>query len=398
MFKGWFRRKPTTVATQADGVYCNGNTPLIELRNVTKIFETAAGPFTALDNITLSVDRGEFVAIIGKSGSGKSTLMNMISGIDRPTSGEVFVGDTAVHTLNESEMAVWRGRNVGIVFQFFQLLPALSLVENVMLPMDFCNTFTPRERRERAMMLLDQVGLADQAHKLPAAISGGQQQRVAIARALANDPPIILADEPTGNLNSKTAQQVFALFERLVDQGKTILMVTHDSDMARRVSRAVIIADGRIVNEYVARALATLTLDQLGWVMRHAESRTYAPGAIIREEGEPVDNFYIITKGEVEVFIEHPDGGEIVVNHLSSGAYFGEIGLLREGRRTASVRASFATGCEVAVLDRQEFQTLLAESEATRQAIDRVASERDAQTRAAEASAAQVSSYASQRE
>lgn len=220
MFKGWFQRKTAPVAAHVDGAYRNGNTTLIELRNVTKIFETAAGPFTALDNITLNVDRGEFVAIIGKSGSGKSTLMNMISGIDRPTSGEVFIGDTAVHTLNESEMAVWRGRNVGIVFQFFQLLPALSLVENVMLPMDFCNMFTPRERRERAMMLLEQVDMADQAHKLPSAISGGQQQRVAIARALANDPPIILADEPTGNLDSKTAQQVFALFERLVDQAK----------------------------------------------------------------------------------------------------------------------------------------------------------------------------------
>ncbi len=386
MFKGWFQRKTAPVATDADGAYRNGNTTLIELRDVTKIFETAAGPFTALDTITLNVDRGEFVAIIGKSGSGKSTLMNMISGIDRPTSGEVFIGDTAVHTLNESEMAVWRGRNVGIVFQFFQLLPALSLVENVMLPMDFCNMFTPRERRERAMMLLDQVGMADQAHKLPSAISGGQQQRVAIARALANDPPIILADEPTGNLDSKTAQQVFALFERLVDQGKTILMVTHDSDMARRVSRAVIIADGRIVNEYVAQALSSLTLDQLGWVMRHAETRTYAPGAIILEQGDAADNFYIITKGEVEVFIEHPDGGEIIVNHLSSGAYFGEIGLLREGRRTASVRASFATGCDVAILDRQEFHTLLAESETTRHAINQVANERDAHTRATEAS------------
>ncbi|MFQ3631379.1 ATP-binding cassette domain-containing protein [Roseiflexus sp.] len=385
MFKGWFQRKTAPVATDAGGAYRNGNTTLIELRDVTKIFETAAGPFTALDNVTLNVDRGEFMAIIGKSGSGKSTLMNMISGIDRPTSGEVFIGDTAVHTLNESEMAVWRGRNVGIVFQFFQLLPALSLVENVMLPMDFCNMFTPRERRERAMMLLDQVGMADQAHKLPSAISGGQQQRVAIARALANDPPIVLADEPTGNLDSKTAQQVFALFERLVDRGKTILMVTHDSDMARRVSRAVIIADGRIVNEYVAQALSSLTLDQLSWVMRRAETRTYAPGAIILEQGDAADNFYIITKGEVEVFIEHPDGGEIIVNHLSSGAYFGEIGLLREGRRTASVRASFATGCDVAILDRQEFHTLLAESETTRHAINQVASERDAHTRATEA-------------
>lgn len=161
MFKGWFRRRATVAATPSNKTYRHGNDTLIELRNVTKVFETAAGPFIALDNITLNADRGEFVAIIGKSGSGKSTLMNMISGIDRPTSGEVFIGDTAVHTLNESEMAVWRGRNVGIVFQFFQLLPALSLVENVMLPMDFCNMFTPRERRERAMMLLDQVGMAD---------------------------------------------------------------------------------------------------------------------------------------------------------------------------------------------------------------------------------------------
>jgi ABC-type lipoprotein export system ATPase subunit len=383
VFKGWFRRRATVTATPSNSTYRHGNDTLIELRNVTKVFETAAGPFTALDDITLNVDRGEFVAIIGKSGSGKSTLMNMISGIDRPTSGEVFIGDTAVHTLNESEMAVWRGRNVGIVFQFFQLLPALSLVENVMLPMDFCNMFTPRERRERAMMLLDQVGMADQAHKLPSAISGGQQQRVAIARALANDPPIILADEPTGNLDSKTAQQVFALFEKLVDQGKTILMATHDSDMARRVSRAVIIADGRIVNEYVAQALPALTLEQLGWVMRHADIRTYAPGAVIIEQGSPADNFYIITSGDVEVFIEHPDGGEIIVNHLSTGSYFGEIGLLHQGRRTAGVRASFATGCEVAVLDQHEFHTLLAESEATRNAIERVASERHSRTQAA---------------
>jgi len=386
VFKGWFQRKPPAAAP-ASGVYRHGNDCLIELRNVVKTFETAAGPFTALKNITLEVDRGEFVAIIGKSGSGKSTLMNMISGIDRPTSGEVYVGDTAVHTLNESDMAVWRGRNLGIVFQFFQLLPALSLVENVMLPMDFCNMYTPRERRERAMMLLDQVGMADQADKLPSAVSGGQQQRVAIARALANDPPILMADEPTGNLDSKTAQQVFTLFETLVDQGKTIVMVTHDSDMARRVTRAIIVADGEIVNEYVARALSTLTVEQLGRVTRQLEARKYAPGEVILEQGGAADTFYIITSGDVEVFIEHPDGGEIIVNHLSRGAYFGEIGLLRGGQRTASVRASFATGCEVVMLDQNEFNTLLAESEATRHAIDRVVAERDARTRAAEAGA-----------
>ena len=192
------------------------------------------------------VDTHEFVAVIGKSGSGKSTLINMITGIDRPSSGEVFVGDTAVHTLSEGKMAVWRGKHVGVIFQFFQLLPTLTLIENVMLPMDFCNTYPAGERRDRAILLLDQVGMAEQAHKLPSAVSGGQQQRVAIARAMANDPPIIVADEPTGNLDSKTATQVFDLFNLLVQNGKTILMVTHDQDLARRVTRAVIVADGEI--------------------------------------------------------------------------------------------------------------------------------------------------------
>ena len=211
-----------------------------------KEYATAAGKFTALKGVSMQVDTHEFVAVIGKSGSGKSTLINMITGIDRPSSGEVLVGDTAVHTLSEGKMAVWRGKHVGVIFQFFQLLPTLTLVENVMLPMDFCNTYPAGERRARAMLLLDHVGMAEQAHKLPSAVSGGQQQRVAIARALANDPPIIVADEPTGNLDSKTANQVFDLFNLLVQEGKTILMVTHDQDLTRRVTRAVIVADGEI--------------------------------------------------------------------------------------------------------------------------------------------------------
>jgi putative ABC transport system ATP-binding protein len=173
----------------------------------------------------------------------------MITGIDRPTLGQVLVGDTAVHTLSEGQLAVWRGKHLGIIFQFFQLLPSLSIIENVMLPMDFCHMYEPRERRERAMALLEQVEMAHQAHKLPSAVSGGQQQRVAIARALANDPPILVADEPTGNLDSKTANAVFQLFEELAAQGKTILMVTHDSDLARRASRAIVVADGQIVEE-----------------------------------------------------------------------------------------------------------------------------------------------------
>jgi putative ABC transport system ATP-binding protein len=237
---------PANAGQQCDAPYRHGNCHLIELNHVVKEYATAAGKFTALKGVSLQVDTHEFVAVIGKSGSGKSTLINMITGIDRPTSGEVFVGDTAVHTLSEGKMAVWRGKHVGVIFQFFQLLPTLTLVENVMLPMDFCNTYPAGERRNRALMLLDHVGMAEQAHKLPSAVSGGQQQRVAIARALANDPPIIVADEPTGNLDSKTANQVFDLFNLLVQEGKTILMVTHDQDLAKRVTRSVIVADGEI--------------------------------------------------------------------------------------------------------------------------------------------------------
>jgi putative ABC transport system ATP-binding protein len=228
-----------------------GNDYLIELRNVVKVYESAAGKFIALKSIDLQVNEGEFVAVIGKSGSGKSTLINMITGIDRPTSGEVLVGDTAVHTLNEGKMAEWRGRNLGVIFQFFQLLPTLTVIENIMLPMDFCNMYARKERYERAMYLLDLVEMTEHADKLPSATSGGQQQRVAIARALANDPPILVADEPTGNLDSKTADAIFQLFTNLVEkENKTILMVTHDADLAEQVTRTIVIADGEIVEQY----------------------------------------------------------------------------------------------------------------------------------------------------
>lgn len=228
----------------------NGPAPhLIDLQDVVKSYATAAGDFLALKDVNLQVDRGEFVAVIGKSGSGKSTLSNMITGIDRPTSGAVTVNGAAVHTMNEGQIARWRGLSVGVVFQFFQLLPTLTVLENVMLPMDFCNVYSGRERRERAIHLLEQVDMTEQKDKLPTAISGGQQQRVAIARSLATDPPILVADEPTGNLDSRTADAVFSLFEKLVDEGKTILMVTHDDDLADRVTRTVTIADGRIVDD-----------------------------------------------------------------------------------------------------------------------------------------------------
>ncbi|MBI4303713.1 MAG: ABC transporter ATP-binding protein [Chloroflexi bacterium] len=224
---------------------------LIQLSNVQKAYKTEAGDFLALRNVKLLIGRGEFVGIIGKSGSGKSTLINMISGIDRPTKGEINIAGVPVHTLGEGEMAKWRGKNLGIVFQFFQLLPILTVIENVMLPMDFCHLYSPSERRKKALEVLESVGVAQYANKLPSQVSGGEQQRVAIARALANDPPIILADEPTGNLDSKTAELVFELFESLVASGKTIVMVTHDSDLAKRVQRTIVISDGEIVEEHL---------------------------------------------------------------------------------------------------------------------------------------------------
>jgi len=222
---------------------------LIRLSSVSKTYDTGEVPFTALRAVDLEVHAGEFVGLIGKSGSGKTTLINMITGIDRPTSGEVLISGTPVHSLSENKLAVWRGRTIGVVFQFFQLLPTLTVVENVMLPMDFCDVHAPREREAFALALLEQVEMADQAYKLPSALSGGQQQRVAIARALANDPPILAADEPTGNLDSATAEAVFELFEKLVAAGKTIVMVTHDNDIAARVARALHVRDGEIVDD-----------------------------------------------------------------------------------------------------------------------------------------------------
>src|SRR5574339_527478 len=253
----------TPIADREAGLAADGKAPIIQLCEVNKYYKTAVGDFHALKSVDLEIHAGEFVSVIGKSGSGKSTLLNMITGIDRPSTGEVFVNGTAVHELKENRMARWRGIHLGIVFQFFQLLPTISVIENIMLPMDFCKTFPMRQREKRALELLELVDLAEQAYKLPTALSGGQQQRVAIARALSNDPPLVIADEPTGNLDSKTADSVFELFRDLVAQGKTIIVVTHDSGLAKRTDRAALIADGEIVNEYVARAMPTLPRELL---------------------------------------------------------------------------------------------------------------------------------------
>ncbi|MBK9210974.1 MAG: ATP-binding cassette domain-containing protein [Anaerolineales bacterium] len=317
---------------------------MIDLREVNKFYKTAVGDYHALDNVDLQINAGEFVSIIGKSGSGKTTLLNMITGIDIPTNGEVWVNDTAVHKLSENKMARWRGKNLGVVFQFFQLLPMISVIENIMLPMDFCRTYPMRERHQRAMQLLELVELADHAHKLPTALSGGQQQRVAIARALANDPPVIIADEPTGNLDSKTAESVFTLFNDLVAKGKTIIIVTHDSALAKRTHRTALIADGEIVNEYVAKAMPTLTAAQLLQLTRTAKAQQFDPGTMILSEGAHADTFYVVSKGTVEVILPRANQSDVVALQLGPGKCFGEIEFFHEKKHLASVRASESDG------------------------------------------------------
>ncbi|MDH3944929.1 MAG: amino acid ABC transporter ATP-binding protein, partial [Anaerolineae bacterium] len=248
MLKRWFKRNGSSNGT-SNSRYRNGNDHLIDLRQVAKIYETDAGTFTALKDVDLQVDTGEFVAVVGKSGSGKSTLINMITGIDRPTFGEVLVGDTAVHTLKEGQMAVWRGRHIGVVFQFFQLLPTLTVVENVMLPMDFCNVYAMRERQEQAMHLLGQVEMTDHAHKLPTAVSGGQQQRVAIARALAMDPKVMLFDEPTSALDPEMIGEVLDVMKTLAKEGMTMVVVSHEMGFARGVADRMYFFDEGLIVE-----------------------------------------------------------------------------------------------------------------------------------------------------
>ena len=219
---------------------------MISLQQVSKTYETPAGKFSALKDIDLQIHQGQFVGVVGKSGSGKSTLLNMLAGIDRPSSGSVAVAGTEIHAMSENQLAVWRGRNVGFVFQFFQLLPTLTAAENIILPMDFCKSLPFRERRERALALLDQVGVGRHADKLPATLSGGEQQRVAIARALANEPPLVLADEPTGNLDSVTAKAILDLFRDMANRGTTVVIATHEGDIARVIDRRIEISDGKI--------------------------------------------------------------------------------------------------------------------------------------------------------
>ena len=274
---------------------------IIQLRKVVKVYKNTAGEFEVLKSVNLDIHQGEFVAIVGKSGSGKSTLLNMITGIDHPTSGQVNIQDINLYSMNESHRALWRGKMLGIVFQFFQLLPMLTLLENVMLPMDYVDLYPFDDRPVRAMQLLEMVGLEKHAHKLPAAVSTGQQQSAAIARALATDPPILVADEPTGNLDSRSADVIIELFSNLVQQGKTIVMVTHDPSLTEKTSRTMIISDGELINETVGKALPLLNHPQMLAVTKKLEQLEFLPGEMILKPGKKVDYLYLIEQGEIEV-------------------------------------------------------------------------------------------------
>lgn len=341
---------------------------MIDLRRVVKTFKNAAGEFTVLKGVDLTLLRGEFVAIVGKSGSGKSTLLNMMTGIDRPSSGQVCVGGVDLYSMSESRRSLWRGKNMGIVFQFFQLLPMLTLQENVMLPMDYAGISAVEERPARALELLRLVGMEAQAGKLPTAVSTGQQQLAAIARALANDPPLIVADEPTGNLDTRTADVVIELFQRFADQGKTVVMVTHDPSLTERTNRTIIISDGEVVEEAVALAFPLLSHRQMLALTKACSRQTFAPGAWILNRDQHVENLYLIRSGQAEVHLRGQKGPQSVL-HLGAGEFFGEVELLRGGKALASVRAAAQQPLETLSIPHGALQEVLRNSPLTQQSL-----------------------------
>lgn len=350
---------------------------MIDLRKVVKKFKNAAGEFTVLKGIDLQIARGEFVSIVGKSGSGKSTLLNMVTGIDHPTSGQVLVNDQDLYTaMNESQRSLWRGKNLGIVFQFFQLLPMLSLVENVMLPMDYAGLYDFDERPKRAMRLLEMVGLEKQAAKLPLSVSTGQQQLAAIARALATDPPLLVADEPTGNLDSRSSDTIIALFDHLVAEGKTVVMVTHDPSLTERTTRNIIISDGQLIDDAVALALPLLNHRQMLEVTQKVERRVYQANQPILRRDDHVDQLFIIARGDVEIVLQGKNREDVVVARMNPGEFFGEVELLRGGKSIASVRAAPEGPVELLALNRDDFQKLIVESPLTAEALGRIVQNR----------------------
>ena len=349
---------------------------MIQLHGVVKRFSNAAGEFTVLKGVDLTIKRGEFVSIVGKSGSGKSTLLNMVTGIDHPSDGLVVVNGTDIYTgVTESQRSKWRGKNLGIVFQFFQLLPMLTLLENVMLPMDYVDMYDFDERPKRAMALLELVGLEKFANKLPVLVSTGQQQLAAIARAMACDPPLLVADEPTGNLDTKSSDTIIGLFQHFVEQGKTIVMVTHDPSLTSRTDRNIILSDGELINETIARALPQLRHRHMLEFTKLIEERTYQPHETIISRDEHVEYFFMIRKGEVEVVLQDKKNNDNVVSRLSDGEFFGEMELLRSGKAIANVRAG-SKPVEVITLPRTDFVRVMNESPITAEAVAKIVQKR----------------------
>ncbi len=344
---------------------------LIEMAQIVKTFKNAAGEFTALNEVTACFYEGEFVSVVGKSGSGKSTLVNMITGIDHPTSGTVRIGDAYVHALSESDMSIWRGKNLGIVFQFFQLLPTMSLLENVMLPMYLSGQYSPAEREERALSLLKLVGLEGLDDKLPAAVSGGQQQCAAIARALANDPPILIADEPTGNLDSRTAEEIYDLFAGLIDQGKTILMVTHDISLSERTTRTLLISDGELINPWVASALPHLGHSQLLWLTHNLKARQLPAGAIVPDLHSQGDWLILVAGGQLEVLDDRGGHREQPLMRLGAGNALSSLDLQASGIKQPRLRA-VGEAVEFLVTEGQELKRWLNETPTNRSILQKV--------------------------
>ena len=379
-------RKPGSLGASGRNGSGNGNgngseksQAALSLKAVNKTYVNAAGKFVALKSIDMELEYGKFISVVGKSGSGKSTLLNMITGIDHPTSGEVVVGGNRIYELSESKRAMWRGKNMGIVFQFFQLLPTLTLLENVMLPMDYCNMYGFNERPARALELLKMVGLEDQAHKLPGSVSSGQQQSAAIARSIATDPAIILADEPTGNLDTRSADVVLNLFEELARKGKTVIIVTHDPSITQRTDQTIILSDGEIIDPVVAVSLPFLTHPQMLAATHQAEKRTIQPRESILREGDEVGYFYMIEAGEVEIV-----GGQHQVRlaQLGPGQHFGEVELLRGVPSIASVRPAENQMVELTLLKKADFMAFLGTSALSQKSFTEIVETRMAENQA----------------
>lgn len=344
---------------------------VIKIEGVTKLYKMGAETIHALRGVDLEIRRNEYLAIMGPSGSGKSTLMNMLGCLDTPTDGRYdFNGKNVAHMVDD-ELAEIRNREIGFVFQTFNLLPRSDALHNVELPLIYAG-LRPHDRRERAKAALQNVGLGDRMHHKPNELSGGQRQRVAIARALVNHPSILLADEPTGNLDSRSADTIIQLFDQLVAEGKTVVMVTHDPSLTERTTRNIIISDGELVSEAVACALPLLSHRQMLEVTRKAQRLTFPPGISILGRDQHVDQFYMIERGVVEIVLQGRDREDVIVTRMAAGEFFGEVELLRGGKSIAAVRAAPVGPVELLTLKRDEFKQLLDTSPLTGDALGRI--------------------------